>query len=243
MSRPSIWPVGNGFSDYYQKFTQPVSSPIEPVDSPQNLKIDAILVFNDPRDWALDIQVITDLLLSRDGIIGTYSDKNNRDDLPNRGYQQDGQPKLYFSNPDLLWAAAYHQPRLGQGGFAAALEGVWTALTGGPAAGAELQKTMIGKPHQLTYEFAEKRLMEQRHDSFKNGASLTPLKSVYMIGDNPESDIRGANSYNSPCGVSWNSVLVRSGVYPGGEPAWAPKTIVDGVEQAVQWSMKQSQWR
>ncbi|KAI2085142.1 hypothetical protein LOZ36_004257 [Ophidiomyces ophidiicola] len=240
MAHPSIWPFSQGFADYYKNVVQPFERPING-KSPGNLKVDAILVFNDPRDWALDIQVIVDLLLSHQGIMGTYSDQNNRHDLPNRGYQQDGQPKLYFSNPDLLWAAAYHLPRLGQGGFAAALEGVWDALTGGAAAGVRLQSTIIGKPHQSTYEFAEKRLVEQREKAFE-GVPLAPLRNVYMIGDNPESDIRGANSFQSVAGAEWTSILVRTGVYSGEEPSWPPKTIVGGVQDAVQWALKHSQW-
>lgn len=71
---------------------------------------------------------------------------------------------------------------------------------------------------------------------------MEPLKRVYMIGDNPESDIRGANVYQSPFGTDWTSVLVRSGVYDGGEPAWRPRTIVDDVWKAVNWGIEQSQW-
>src|SRR5947207_2601458 len=82
-----------------------------------------ILVYNDPRDWGLDATVILDLLLSEKGIMGTVSLKNNNHNLPNRGYLQDGQPKLYYSNPDLWWASSYPLPRLGQGGFREAFEG------------------------------------------------------------------------------------------------------------------------
>ncbi|KAK2734922.1 hypothetical protein FQN57_001419 [Myotisia sp. PD_48] len=237
MSHPSIWPFAKPFTNHYKKYTMPLETPIDPIDPSQSLKIDAILVFNDPRDWALDIQVIIDILLSRDGIVGTVSNKNGRDDLPNRGYQQDGQPALYFSNPDLLWAAAYHQPRLGQGGFKAALEGVWAAMTGGPATGVHLQTTVIGKPHRSTYEFAEKRLLELR------AQDSVSLDTVYMIGDNPESDIRGANSYNDFTNTNWVPVLVRSGVYDGGEPLWTPRTITDGVREAVNWCLHNSQWK
>ena len=100
----------------------------------------AILVFHDPLDWALDIQIVLDLLLSHEGILGTLSSKNGDKSLPNHGYLQDGQPTLYFSNPDLWWASEYHLDRLGQGGFREAFEGVWDAVTGGKANGVELKK-------------------------------------------------------------------------------------------------------
>jgi ribonucleotide monophosphatase NagD (HAD superfamily) len=114
-------------------------------------------------------------------------------------------------------------------------------VTGGVAQGVKLQKSVIGKPHRETYEFAEKRLVQHREESFK-AENLEPLRVVYMIGDNPESDVRGANSYNSPIGAEWIPVLVRSGVYSGGEPAWKPRVIVDDVKQAVEWALTRSRW-
>jgi HAD superfamily hydrolase (TIGR01456 family) len=182
-AHPEIWPFSKVFASYYQEFARPLPTAITS-DPSKSLKIDAVFVYNDPRDWALDTTVILDLLLSSKGVFGTLSDKNGNKSLPNQGYQQDGQPPLYFSNPDLWWAAKYHLPRLGQGGFREALEGVWAAVTGGPNAGVELQKTVIGKPYQATYEIAEKRLRAQREDIFR-GKSFPKLRKVYMVGDNP----------------------------------------------------------
>lgn len=237
MANPSIWPFSKNFAHYYETFARPLPKPLE-----DGLKIDAVFVFNDPRDWALDTQVILDILLSSQGYLGTLSEKNGCTDLPNHGYQQDGQPHLYFSNPDLWWAAAYPLPRLGQGGFREALEGVWAATTGGPSKGIELKKTVIGKPYQGTYEFAERQLLRNRARIFSNTTDLPPLQRVFMVGDNPESDIRGANSYRSENGSNWHSILVRTGVYRGGEPSWKPQTIEDDVQKAVQWALKASKW-
>jgi hypothetical protein len=132
----------------------------------------------------LDATLILDLLLSQQGVMGTISALNGDPSLPNKGYQQDGQPKLYFSNPDLWWAAKYHLPRLGQGGFREALEGLWRAVGGD---GVKLEKEIIGKPYAKTYEFAEKRLVTHRNGIFENKieAVNTPLRRVYMVGDNP----------------------------------------------------------
>ncbi|KAF9886081.1 hypothetical protein FE257_012016 [Aspergillus nanangensis] len=242
MANPAIWPFSKVFHDYYEQFARPLPNPMDPTDPTKGLKVDAIFVFNDPRDWALDTQVILDFLLSSQGVLGTISDKNGRTDLPNRGFLQDGQPPLYFSNPDLWWAAAYHLPRLGQGGFREALDGTWAAVTGGPSKGAELKKTVIGKPHQGTYEFAENQMRRNRLQAFGPTAD-TPLRNVYMVGDNPESDIQGANTYRSPHGSKWHSLLVRTGVYNGGDPAWTPESILDDVKKAVEYGLKASQWK
>jgi HAD superfamily hydrolase (TIGR01456 family) len=239
-ANPSTWPFSRAFGDYHKAFARPLPKPMDTNDPSKRLKIDAMFVFNDPRDWGLDVQIILDILLSSRGIVGTISEKNGNAELPNRGYQQDGQPPLYFSNPDLWWAAAYHLPRLGQGGFREALEGVWAATTGGPSKGVALLKTIVGKPHELTYAFAESQLLRNRARIFASD-NLPPLRRVFMIGDNPESDIRGANSYRSKHGSDWQSILVRTGVYRGGEPTWTPRVIVDDVKKAVEWALKSSQ--
>ena len=243
-SYPEVWPFSQQLLSHYKNFTRPLPAPIDPSSPSTSLKIDAVFVYNDPRDWGLDAQIIKDVLLSEQGIMGTLSKKNGDTSLPNKGYQQDGQPPLYFSNPDLLWAAKYHLPRLGQGGFREALEGIWAAITGGPAAGVTLEKIVMGKPHRPTYEFAEKRLIAHRAQLLKQfDGQLGNLKRVYMVGDNPESDILGGNSYESPHGTDWASVLVQTGVYvEGTAPAHKPRKIVGDVLDAVEWAVKQEGW-
>ncbi|KAF2109704.1 HAD-like domain-containing protein [Lophiotrema nucula] len=242
---PAVWPFSQQILEHYKSFSRPLPKPILPNEPENSLKIDAVFVYNDPRDWGLDIQILQDVLLSHQGILGTWSNKNGKSAYRNKGFQQDGQPPLYFSNPDLLWAAKYHLPRLGQGGFREAFEGVWAALTGGPSAGVELQKVVMGKPHEPTYRFAEKRLIAHRNDLNKGvGGELDLLKRVYMVGDNPESDILGGNSYKSPNGTDWASVLVQTGVYMEGTvPAHEPRMVVGDVYDAVQWAVAQEGWR
>lgn len=238
---PDIWPFAKVFleSGYYKSFARPLPKPIIPhsTDAKESLKIDAVFVYNDPRDWGLDSAVILDTLLSPQGFLGALSAKNGDKSLPNSGYLQDGQPHLYYSNPDMFWASSYHLDRLGQGGFEAAFSGLWAAVTGNAA----LNKTIIGKPHQPTYEFAERRLRAHRKSLFGQVGLNDPLRRVYMVGDNPESDIRGANGYRSPFGSEWKSVLVKTGVWKEGrEPAYPPYTIQDNVLEAVKWAVEDS---
>lgn len=215
------------------------------------LKIDKILVWNDPRDWSLDIQVIHDLLVSRGGHLGTVSDRNGDRSLPNNGWQQDGQPELWISNLDLVWKTEFPVNRFGTGAFVAALQGVWAAVTDG---GAELQYQALGKPSRFTYEYAHARLVREHaagstsastsgsESRGKNTTAPPPIKRVYMIGDNPESDIRGANEFRPEDGTEWVSVLVRTGVWrqTAAEkgPRYKPAVIVDDVVDAIVWALR-----
>lgn len=107
---------------------RPLHSPHCGVPLEECLKIDAVLVFNDPRDWAVDIQLVVDLMLSHRGYMGTYSAKNGRGEAGRR-WQNDGQPALVFSNCDLLWSTGYHLSRFGQGAFRRAVSSVFTEVT------------------------------------------------------------------------------------------------------------------
>ena len=69
-----------------------------------------------------------------------------------------------------------------------------------------------------------------------------------MVGDNPESDIMGANNYKSPHHTDWISVLVKTGVYREGDarydfdarPELRPRVVVDDVQAAMDWAFRDS---
>jgi ribonucleotide monophosphatase NagD (HAD superfamily) len=66
---------------------------------------------------------------------------------------------------------------------------------------------------------------------------------VYMVGDNPASDIAGGNNYSSPYGTDWASILVQTGVYvKGTTPAHQPRKSVGDVWDAVSWAVAQERW-
>ncbi|KAL9603546.1 MAG: hypothetical protein Q9219_001048 [cf. Caloplaca sp. 3 TL-2023] len=233
---PSIWPFASpqNYTSYARPLPLPIYDPSDgPPSSSKHLTISSIFIFNDPRDWALDTQLLVDILLSDSGILGSQK--------PSPAVTQ--KVPLYFSNPDLHWASQYHLPRLGQGGFQAAFKGVWDAVTGGKI---PLNHTTIGKPSQATFEFAERRLMEHRNKllelSSGEAGGGVGLRKVYMVGDNPESDIAGGNRYQSSFGSVWDTILVRSGVYSGGEPAHRPSVIVNDVWDAVEWALNKEGW-
>ncbi|KAI1018173.1 hypothetical protein LB505_001330 [Fusarium chuoi] len=209
------------------------------------LKIDHIFIWNDPRDWSVDIQIIHDLLISHQGYLGTVSNRNGNESLPNNGWQQDGQPGLWISNLDMLWKTNYPVNRFGTGAFMEALKGVWSTTTNGT----ELQFSALGKPSNHTYKYAHDRLLQYYHDMACNRgqspghdtSKCHPLRRVYMIGDNPESDIRGASEFEAEDGTEWVPILVRTGVWrqtsTEKEPRYKPAVIVDDVVDAVVWAL------
>ncbi|CAN6628605.1 hypothetical protein TRVA0_011S03202 [Trichomonascus vanleenenianus] len=171
---------------------------------------DAVLVFNDPRDMGVDTQIVLDLLLSHRGRLGTR--RNDHSGAP--------AVPIHFSNNDLLWANSYSLPRFGQGAFRITVEALYKAVTGH-----HLESTIIGKPYAYTYEYAERMLRQ-----WAPGADLT----VYMVGDNPASDIMGANSFG------WRSMLVRTGVFKDQDLpniVAQPDYIFDNVLEAVQFAL------
>lgn len=199
-----------------------------------HLKVDHIFVLNDPRDWALETQIIYDLLASHQGYYGTLSDRNGHAEYENKGWQKDGQPDLWFSNMDMFWKTEHPMNRFGTGAFVHAFAGVWEAATG-----VKLSYNYLGKPGLNTYDFAHDSLLAP----LGPGKTQKSLRRVYMVGDNPESDIRGALEYKPADGTQYVPILVKTGVWQETEaesrPNWEPAVIVDDVLDAVVWAMRQ----
>ncbi|EMD37526.1 hypothetical protein CERSUDRAFT_83262 [Gelatoporia subvermispora B] len=182
--------------------------------------ISAIFVFHDPRNWALDIQIMCDIIQGG-GIIGgaAGNDRKFHDAVEQKPVE------LIFCNPDLIWRSDFERPRLGQGAFREAFQAVFKALTG-----AEYPYTQYGKPTQATYKFAEQMLRDHLREMY--GPSKA-LPQMYVAGDNPESDIAGANA------AGWESILVHTGVYDPrqGPPTHQPTQEAVDVEVAVRWAI------
>lgn len=248
-AKPDIYPFNPLLESVHKNTARPLPAPIyegkESTDGLLNyLKIDAILIFNDPRDWSLDIQIIMDLLLSYRGYLGSYSTINGKEGLPNNGFQQDFQPFLYFSNGDLTWATSHHQPRFGQGAFKAALQGVWYKMT----TATDLYSKTFGKPQREVFEYAEEALNSRRLEAavaMDDVKRFKRLQRVYMVGDSTRSDIAGANEFESEHGTDWKSILVFTGISvkkeydpPLGGKGTAPYALADDVREAVKWALR-----
>lgn len=107
--------------------------------------IDAILVFADSRNWAADQQIILELLLSKNGVMGTES----------KTYDEG--PEIYFAHSDFIWATNYKLNRYGMGALQVSIAALYKEHTGH-----ELKVHRFGKPQAGTFKFANKVLTKWR---------------------------------------------------------------------------------
>ena len=87
-----------------------------------------------------------------------------------------------------------------------------------------LEYTMYGKPERLTFDYAESLFKQKASDE---GVEIS---NYYMIGDNPEGDIEGANR------KGWNSILVRTGLFEekeGNHPDHPATHVVEDMNEAL----------
>lgn len=134
----------------------------------EELEIEAIFVFADSRHWGDDAQIILELLMSKNGRMGTLSETF-----------EEG-PPIYWSHNDVVWATNYELNRYGMGAFRVFVESMYKHQTG-----KDLKtSTAFGKPQIGTYQFATRVLEQWRESRF--GAKGTP-KTVYFVGDTCES--------------------------------------------------------
>jgi HAD superfamily hydrolase (TIGR01456 family) len=172
-----------------------------------NAHIKAVLCFNDPLYWGRELQMLCDIARS-DGIPGNT--------VPNQSVS------FYFSGADFEYATSFRLPRFGSGAFIFSLEKLYHRLTD-----RHLEKTLFGKPQTSSYRYVEQALESQ---AAQNGHEIN---RIYAIGDNPLSDIKGANA----AGGKWRSILVRTGVWTGNSEEIRsdhPHFICDDVEHALE---------
>ena len=173
---------------------------IYPHNKPTNLPtcsnigepIEAILLFHDCIDWGLEMQVMWDI------IVGRF---NNKTPFPPQEAVRQRIP-VFACNADIVSPTMHPFPRFTQGAFVNAFQSLFEVYSGGE----KLNVNTCGKPFKVQYDFAT--------DLLASEASLLGLDGItryYGVGDNPKSDIRGANL----AGDKWTSVLVRTGVFTG----------------------------
>ncbi|EEF32142.1 uncharacterized protein YKR070W isoform X2 [Ricinus communis] len=190
-------------------------------DQIHSQRVQAAFIVSDSVDWSRDIQVLCDIL--RTG------------GLPGREIGH--QPHLYFASDDLAYQAAFPSERLGMGAFRIALESVFNRIHPKP-----LEYTSFGKPNPFVFKNAETVLkqLSSLHcgtDPMDHmNAEIHHFTTLYMIGDNPSVDIRGARQAGRP----WFSILTRTGVFKGTEnyTEFPADLVVNTVEDAVDYILR-----
>ncbi|XP_026224771.1 haloacid dehalogenase-like hydrolase domain-containing 5 [Anabas testudineus] len=139
-------------------------------------KVEAVVLLGEPIRWETNLQLIIDVLLTN----GNLSNVHRTQKTPHLS--------VLACNMDLMWMAEAHSPRFGHGTFLVCLENIYKKITG-----KDLKyEALMGKPSELTYQFAEYLIRSQamqRQWTF-------PITTLYAIGDNLMTDIYGANLYN-----------------------------------------------
>ena len=149
----------------------------------------AVFVLIDPIYWGRELQIVMDVLCSPNGLLG-------RRTIEGDGTGDRQHIPLYSACSDFQYVGDFHLPRYGAGAFHAVLENLFTHTTGHT-----LKKTLFGKPQRTSFAFAE-TLIDAQHEN---------VERIYMVGDNPKTDIQGANE----AGGRWKSLLTLTGMHGG----------------------------
>lgn len=166
----------------------------------------AIVIVENPTEWNEDLQIIVDLLRS-DGRLAHPS--------PTQVVE------LYCCNFDFVFATGFAIPRFGPGAFMKCLQQLFYESTG-----RSLTVHKFGKPYRPAYITAEHKLALQT-------PTKTVPKTIYAVGDNPKSDIRGARN----AGPRYRSILVRTGVFNmplDNDPDDPADYVVNNVAEAME---------
>ncbi|EGG17979.1 RNA-binding region RNP-1 domain-containing protein [Cavenderia fasciculata] len=180
------------------------------------LHLYALLIIN--VYWGEELQILSDILQTKDGVISI--DKVNKSDVQ--------EIDLHVANPDFTYGGEFIMPRYTMGAFIQCLSTLYRLST----RGRDLAVTFYGKPYASTYNYAKELMGTQ----VKKLNQLGTPKHIYAIGDNPHSDIKGANQLENE---GWISILVRTGVFKGDNDIENPaKYVVDDVLDAINLIMK-----
>lgn len=119
------------------------------------------------------------------------------------------------------------------GAFRIALQSVFNSIHPHP-----LQYSAVGKPNPVAFKNAE-TVLRQLHNlvlGSQDFGGISPFKTLYMIGDNPSVDIKGAKLAGHP----WFSILTRTGVFRGraNDNEFPADMVVDTVEEAVNFILE-----
>eukprot|EP00941_MAST-03F_sp_MAST-3F-sp1_P005307 g5307.t1 len=174
-----------------------------------NKKFGAVIAMTDPLMWGRELQICCDVLRA--------SGPGTPESVGSGQIGRQQTIPLYSGCADFEYAAEFPVPRFGAGSFMFALQATYKELTG-----QSLKVEHYGKPLPVSYDYV-KGVMDA------NMASGDTIERAFMIGDNPDTDIKGAKL----AGYPWFSVLTRSGMWKEGDDDGGADIIVDDVGEAM----------
>lgn len=166
------------------------------------LKFDSVFTMTDVSRWERSVQVISDILISKDGIPGSIR----------KSYDQQT-VEMHAACKDLVYKDNFPINRIANGGFIISLETIFKKLYN-----QDLHYKIYGKPTRIIFDYAIDDVRREHN-----------CERFYMIGDNPEVDIKGAIN------TGINSILVQTGVWHKHHncPENPASFIVHGVKDAI----------
>ncbi|ORY01946.1 HAD-superfamily hydrolase [Basidiobolus meristosporus CBS 931.73] len=213
-------------------------------------RISAIMAFHDSWDWGMDLQIMFDLLTTHTySRIGQKAPPHSSTDISLRPSED---LALFFTNGDFTYSSIYPSPRFAGGALGVCLESLYerwwknhgcqaakaagvtlpTPKDGGSMLESHFKVHHYGKPEVPTYDYAKDML--KRHSARIDETSV--INTVYGVGDNPASDIDGANR------AGWHSVLVKTGIFQTESDNLSgivPKTISENLLEAVEFAFEE----
>eukprot|EP00347_Sterkiella_histriomuscorum_P021252 403334666 len=173
-----------------------------------------VMIFANPIVYEAHIQVVSDLMISSKGYLGTQRKSNEPQHV-----------KLYYSHHDFLVPYQNanfpaHRSRYSLGVFKQSLDLIFKLQYG-----LNIDYELTGKPSNLAFDYARMTLAQQSNEKPEN------LK-LYMVGDSPEIDILGGNQNG------FDTILVKTGNYIDGVHHENPTHIVEDVYEAVEKVIK-----
>ena len=174
------------------------------------IAINSIFQLTECTNWEVPMQICSDLLVSKNGVPGTIRDNIHQQEL-----------SIHLGNPDVVYMDTFELPRFCGGTFIYSLMCLVEKTYG-----IKVNYTAYGKPFKHIYNYAI--------ENAKNVYKGIPIGNVYMIGDNPDVDIKGANDN----GIY--SILVRTGIFKGkgNDKKYPANTVVDDVNEAIKFILR-----
>ncbi|KAH3756012.1 HAD-superfamily hydrolase [Pelomyxa schiedti] len=175
--------------------------------------VEGIFIFQAPDDWGEAIQIICDLVLGNGSITTPQDVSGVKPQIP-----------IFLANPDVVYQGDHHVPRFTVGAFLMCLRTMYKY-----ASGRDLEVKVYGKPDIFTYKYVEESLQQQADTLGQK------LEVIYAIGDNPSSDIQGADNASLTSNYSWFTILTRGGCFHGqdNDPRFPAKAVVTDFSDAL----------